>query len=87
MANTRQAKKRARQAEKHRARNVAQRSMMRSSVKTALKTIEDQDKTAAHAAYRAATAMIDRMAGKGLIHKNAAARHKSRINARLRALG
>ena len=87
MANTRQAKKRVRQAEKHRARNVAQRSMMRSSIKTALKTIDDQDKTAAQAAFRTATATIDRMAGKGLMHKNAAARHKSRINARLRALG
>lgn len=86
MANTRQAKKRARQADAHRARNNAQRTLLRSSIKRVRLAIEQQDKAAATEAYRQATAIIDRMAGKDLLHKNAAARHKSRLNASLRDL-
>jgi len=68
------------------ARNAAQRSMLRTHIKNVLKAIGDQDKQAAQQAYREATSVIDRMAGKGLLHKNAAARHKSRLNNRLRSL-
>jgi small subunit ribosomal protein S20 len=87
VANTAQAKKRARQAEAHRARNVTQRSALRTAIKKVLKAVETKDKAAAQSAYREACATIDRSAGKGLIHKNNAARHKSHLNARVRALG
>jgi len=86
LANTAQARKRARQAEKHRALNAAQRSQMRTAMKKVLKAIGTGDKAAAESAYKEALPMIDRLAGKGLIHANKAARHKSRLNARVRAL-
>lgn len=86
MANTAQAKKRARQAEIHRARNAAQRTLMRSRIKAVLKAVAAKDKDKAKDAYRAAASYIDRMAGRGMIHKNAAARYKGRLNERLRAL-
>ena len=86
LANSPQAKKRARQAETHRQRNAGQRSMMRTYVKNVLKAVEAGDKTAAETAYKAAVPALDRMAGKGLIHKNKAARYKSRLNKSVRAL-
>lgn len=87
MANSPQARKRARQAEKHRQRNAAQRSTLRTALKKVLKALRAGDATAANAAYKAAVPVIDRAAGKGLIHANKAARHKSRLNARLKAAG
>ncbi len=86
MANSPQARKRARQAEKHRRHNASMRSMMRTYIKKVVRAIEAGNKADAEAAYRAAVPVIDRMAGKGLIHKNKAARHKSRLNSRIRAL-
>ncbi len=86
MANTIQAKKRARQADAHRARNTTQRTALRSSIKKARAAIEGKDKAIAQTACKAAGSVIDRMAGKGIIHKNAAARYKSGLNQRLRAL-
>lgn len=86
MANTAQAKKRARQAEVHRARNTAQRSALRTAIKKVTKALEGKDKSAAQLAFREAVAAIDRSAKKGLIHKNNAARHKSRLNERVRAI-
>jgi small subunit ribosomal protein S20 len=86
LANTAQAKKRARQAEKHRQRNASQRSMMRTMIKKVLKVAAGGGKDAAEAAYREAVPVLDRMAARGIIHKNKAARHKSRLNARIRAL-
>lgn len=86
MANSAQAKKRARQAEKHREHNTAQRSAMRTFVKRVLKAIGSGDKAQAEAAYKEAVPVVDKMAGKGLIHKNKAARYKSRLNTRIRAL-
>lgn len=86
MANSAQAKKRVRQAEKRRQRNIAQRSMMRTFVKKVLKAINAGDRAAAESAYQTAVPIIDRMAGRGLIHRNKAARHKSRLNARIRAM-
>ncbi len=86
MANTLQAKKRARQAEKHRERNVAQRSLVRTQIVKVIKAIASGDKTQAAAAFKAAVPVIDRMARRGIIHKNKAARHKSRLNARIKAL-
>lgn len=86
MANTAQARKRARQAEKHRQRNAAQRSTLRTAMKKVLKAAAAGDQTGATEAYKKAVPVIDRAAGKGLIHANKAARHKSRLNARVKAL-
>lgn len=86
MANSPQARKRARQAEKHRQRNASQRSAMRTTIKNVLKAIGAGDKAAAEANYKTAVPALDSMAGKGLIHKNKAARYKSRLNARVRAM-
>ena len=86
MANIASAKKRARQAEKHRVSNVAQRSMVRTTIKKVVKALDANDKTAATAAYLEMVPIIDRYATKGLIHKNKAARHKSRLAARIKSL-
>ncbi len=86
MANTVQAKKRARQAEKHRQHNASFRSMVRTAIKRVVAAIETGDKDQAQAAYAAAVPVIDRMADKGIIHKNKAARHKSRLNAQIKDL-
>lgn len=86
MANTAQAKKRARQAENNRQRNTAYRSMFRTFLKKVLAAIKAGDKAAAQTAYTQAIPVIDKTANKGLIHHNKAARHKSRLNARIRAM-
>jgi small subunit ribosomal protein S20 len=86
LANTAQAKKRARQAVRHRAHNVALRSKARTHIKKVVDIIESKDKAAAQDAYRQAVKVIDAVVGKGLLHKNTAARHKSRLNTRIRAL-
>ncbi|MCU0936762.1 MAG: 30S ribosomal protein S20 [Gammaproteobacteria bacterium] len=86
MANNPQALKRARQAEKSRQQNASQRSMLRTYVKKVVSAIAGGDAEAAKAAYQAAVPVVDRMADKGIIHKNKAARHKSRLNARIRAM-
>ena len=86
MANSAQSRKRARQAENRRQRNSAQRSTFRTAVKKVLKAIAAGDKAAATEAYNKAVPVIDSAAGKGLIHANKAARHKSRLNAHIKAL-
>jgi small subunit ribosomal protein S20 len=86
LANSLSARIRARQAEKHRLRNASQRSAMRTAIKKVTGAIEAGDKSAAEAAYKAAVPFIDKSAGKGLIHQNKAARHKSRLNTAIRAL-
>lgn len=86
MANSAQALKRAKQAEKRRQLNAAQRSDMRTAVKKVLVAIQAGDKAAANELFRAAQAKLDGMARKGVIEKNKAARSKSRINARIKAL-
>ncbi len=86
MANTAQAKKRARQAENNRQLNAGQRSNMRTSIKKVIKAIEAGDREAAKKAYDEAVPLIDRAAGKGLLHANKAARHKSRLNQHIRSL-
>ena len=62
------------------------RSMMRTHVKKVVYALEAGDKAAAEAAYKEAVPVLDSMARKGLVHKNKAARHKSRLNAQIRAL-
>lgn len=86
MANSAQARKRARQAEKSRQRNASQRSMMRTKVKQVFAAIAAGDKSAAEDALKAAVPVLDHMARKGLIHKNKAARYKRRFNSQVRAL-
>lgn len=86
MANIKSAIKRARQNTKRRAHNASARSMYRTYVKNVLKAVEAGDKEAATAALLKAKPVIDKAAGKGLIHKNKAARVKSRLNAKLKAL-
>ena len=85
MANSPQAKKRAIQGEKRRQHNSSLRSMMRTYLKKLmLRSIKD--KKAAQDAYVTSMPIVDRMADKGLIHKNKAARYKSRLNAKIKAL-
>ncbi|SIT70208.1 SSU ribosomal protein S20P [Ectothiorhodosinus mongolicus] len=86
MANIASARKRARQAENNRQRNMAARSHFRTAVKKVLKAVRAGDKETATAAYQAAVPVIDQTVTKGIIHRNKAARHKSRLNSRVRAL-
>ncbi|MGE3667305.1 MAG: 30S ribosomal protein S20 [Steroidobacteraceae bacterium] len=87
MANTKSAEKAARQAEKHRARNVALRSRARSGLRKVTAAAGTGDKAAATAALREAGSLVDALASKGKIHRNKAARHKSRLSARVKKLG
>ena len=86
MANSVQAKKRARQNEKRRQHNASLRSMVRTYLKKVDAAIVSGDQAAAQEAYNVAVPVVDRMADKGIIHKNKAARHKSRLNAKIKAL-
>ena len=86
MANSAQARKRARQAASRRTHNASLRSRLRTSVKRVLRALDANDAETAGAALKASEPILDGAAGKGLIHKNKAARHKSRLNARLKAL-
>jgi small subunit ribosomal protein S20 len=87
LANTKQAKKRVRQAEQHRQRNTSMRSMLRTYIKRVVASIATGDQQAAHTALQVATPIIDRMVSKGIIHKNKAARHKSRLTAHVKKMG
>ena len=86
MANIKSAQKRARQAEKLRKHNMGLRSMMRTKIKNVVKACDAGDKDAAQAAYKEAVPVIDSMINKGIVTKNKAARHKSRLNKRVKAL-
>lgn len=86
MANSAQARKRARQSLKQRAHNASLRTAFRTAVKKVLKSIEAGDKAAAQAVYHESVSVIDRIADKGVFHKNKAARHKSRLSAKIKAM-
>ena len=86
MANIKSAKKRVKTSEKSRVNNVALRSRMRSLIKKVVTAIEGGKKEEAATAYTAAAPIIDGAVNKGLIHKNKAARHKSRLNTKIKAL-
>jgi small subunit ribosomal protein S20 len=86
LANSNQARKRARQAETHRQHNASLRSAFRTSIKRVLKAVAAGNQADAEQAYKAAVPMIDKMANKGIIHKNKASRHKSRLNQRIREM-
>lgn len=86
MANIKSAEKRARQTVKRRAHNMALRSRMRTAMKNVLAAVQSGDKKAAAENLKAAVPVIDTMVNKGIIHANAAARYKSGLNARVKAL-
>lgn len=86
MANSAQSKKRARQQEKRRRHNASQRSMVRTYIKKVLAKIEAGNYDEAQAAYTVAQPIIDGMVSKGIMAKNQAARTKSRLNAKVKAL-
>ncbi len=86
MANTPQSRKRARQNTKRRNHNASLRSMVRTYIKKVVAAISAKDVEAAKAAYAEAVPVIDRIADKGIIHKNKAARHKSRLNEQIKKL-
>ncbi len=87
MANTPQAKKRARQNEKRLAVNKARRSRIRTFIRKVEEAIASGDKDAASAALRAAQPELMRGVTKGVYHKNTAARKMSRLSARVKSLG
>jgi small subunit ribosomal protein S20 len=86
VANTKSAEKAATQAEKHRTRNIALRSRMRSAVRKVTSAVESSNKDAAAASYKEAVPLIDSLVNKQIIHRNKADRYKSRLAARVRAL-
>lgn len=87
MANTKSADKRARQSVKRRDRNRATVSRLRTAVKKVRGAIEQGDADAAKKALPAALATVDASATKGVIHRNAAARTKSRLSKAVAKLG
>ncbi len=86
MANSAQARKRARQAIKQRSHNMSLRSTLRTAIKKVQSAIVAGDKTAAQAVFSTSMSTIDSVADKKIIHKNKAARHKSRLSAAIKAL-
>lgn len=84
MANTAQAKKRARQAEKHRQHNMGLRSQLRTAIKKVYAAITGKDKKAANDSFKEAQPVIDKMVSKNIVHRNKAARYKSRLNAQIK---
>ncbi len=86
MANSAQARKRARQSVQRRAHNAAQRSRLRTAIKAVRKAIDAGDKAAAQQVFQQSVGVIDSIADKNVVHKNKAARHKSRLSAAIKAL-
>ena len=86
MANSAQARKRARQSETRRQGNMALKSEMRTAMKKVRKAIEAGDKTAAQAVFQSAQSTIDSISGKGIFHHNTASRNKSRLAAAIKSM-
>jgi small subunit ribosomal protein S20 len=86
VANIKSARKRAKQAEKTRLHKMGQRSRMRTHIKAVINAVEKGDQAAATEAYKAAVPVIDSMINKGVVNKNKAARHKSRLNKMIKAM-
>jgi len=86
MANTAQARKRARQSVKRRAHNMSLRSELRTAIKKVRKAVSAGDKAAAQSVFKESQSVIDSIADKRIIHKNAAARYKSRLSAAIKSL-
>ena len=86
MANSAQARKRARQAIKRKERNTSQRSTVRTYIKKVIAAVSSNDSEAAKSALVQAIPVIDKMVSKGILHKNQAARYKSRLSGKVKAL-
>ncbi len=86
MANTKQARKRARQSTARNQQNTAQRSKLRTAVRTVRKAIAAGDKQKAMDVFQKSTSVIDSIADKKIVHKNTAARNKSRLAAAIKAM-
>lgn len=86
MANTKGARKAARQSEKRRTHNTSLRSTLRTAITRVKKAIEAGDKTKAAQVYRESVSVLDRITDKRIIHKNKASRHKSRLAAQIKGL-
>ena len=86
MANTKQARKRARQTVARNLHLAAQRSQYRTAIKKVRKLVAAGDKAAAQEAFKAAESVMDKMVGKSVLRRNAAARHKSRLSAEIKAM-
>jgi len=86
MANTAQARKRARQSVARNKHNASLRSTLRTAIKRVREAIAAGDQTAASTVFQKSTSVIDRIADKNIIHKNKAARHKSRLSAAIKAM-
>lgn len=86
MANSPQARKRARQSEKRRTLHASQRAMVRTAIKKVVNAIGAKDAESAQSAYQAMVPLLDRHASRGLIHKNKAARHKARLSKHIQEL-
>ena len=86
MANTAQARKRARQAAKANSHNSALRSKLRTAIKAVRKAIDSGDKEKAAEVFKASSKTLDIIADKKIVHKNKTARHKSRLAAAVKAL-
>jgi len=86
MANSAQARKRARQSETRRKHNASLRSMLRTAIKKVRKAVDAGDKAAAHTVLQSSQSIIDRVADKKIVHKNVAARNKSRLAQAVKAM-
>ena len=86
MANSAQARKRAKQNDKRRQHNAALRSKMRTYVKRVRNAINAGEKEQAQEAFKAAVPVLDSMCGKGIVHKNTASRYKSRLSTSIKAM-
>ena len=86
MANSASARIRANQAEKRRRNNASSRSMLRTHLKATMAAITAADKKTAEEAFKKVVPILDSAATHGLISHNKAARHKSRMNAQIKAL-
>ncbi|MHB8914459.1 MAG: 30S ribosomal protein S20 [Thiobacillus sp.] len=86
MANTAQARKRARQSSGQRDLNMSLRSSLRTAIKKVRKAIDAGDKAAAQTEFQASMSVIDSIADKKIVHKNKAARHKSRLSGAIKAM-
>ena len=85
MANSAQAKKRARQNIKRHAHKKAQRSELRTKIKQVLHAVKEGNKDLMASSLKAVASGLDKMASKGIIHKNKASRLKSRLNKKVKA--
>jgi small subunit ribosomal protein S20 len=86
LANSKQAVKRAHQATKRRIRNRWQKSRMNTSIRRVLEAVSAKDQPLANKAHQLMSALVDKLVSKGVIHKNKAARHKSRLSQKIKAI-